>query len=106
MERTIVWENTVKWVRAEITKLIEEVEALQDAAAKRAMDNAVRVFHAAKELAKEKGPDSDVAKAVEVMERAWRESYPRMKKRGAKGKKGEGNRAVTPNEGTEGAEGG
>lgn len=81
MERTIHWEVTMKAVNAEILDLIEKIDALHDAAAKRAMDEAVRVFHAAKELAKEKGPDSDIAKSVEIMERAWRESFPRAKKK-------------------------
>lgn len=81
MERTIHWEETMKWVRAEINDLIKQVEALQDEAAKRAMDYSMKVFHAARELAKEKGPDSDIAKSVEIMERAWRAEFPRTKKK-------------------------
>lgn len=81
MERTIHWEVTMKWIRAEIVDLMAQVEAIQDAAAKRALDYAMNVFHTARELAKEKGPDSDIAKSVEIMERAWRADFPRKKKR-------------------------
>ncbi|HEX7190664.1 MAG TPA: hypothetical protein VF381_03725 [Thermoanaerobaculia bacterium] len=81
LERTIHWEKTMKSARAELVDIIQKLEAMQDVAAKRAMDEAIKIFHAARELAKEKGPDSDVAKSVEIMERAWRESFPRVKKR-------------------------
>ncbi len=81
MERTIHWEETMKWIRAEVADITKEVEAIQDSAAKRAMDYVMGVFHAARELAKEKGPDSEIAKSVEVMERAWRADFPRAKKR-------------------------
>ena len=81
MERTIHWEETMKWIVAEINDLMKEVEALQNSAAKRAMDYAIKVFHEARELAKEKGPDSEIAKSVEIMERAWRADFPRTKKK-------------------------
>jgi hypothetical protein len=81
MERTIHWEETMKWVRAEIADIIQQVEAIQDSAAKRAMDHLMNVFHTARQLAKEKGPDSDIAKSVEIMERAWRADFPRARKK-------------------------
>ena len=87
LERTIAWEETMKWARAEILDIHAELSAIQEGAATRAMDWAINVFHAAKELAKEKGPDSDVAKSVEVMERAWRESFPRTKGKSRANKK-------------------
>ena len=88
MERTIHWEVTMKWIRAEVADIIKEVEAIQDSAGRRAMDYLMNVFHAAKELAKEKGPDSDIAKSVEIMERAWRADFPRTKRKRGKGEGG------------------
>ena len=83
MERMIRWEEAMKFVQTELLGIQAQFEALRGAAEARALDGAIKMFHAAKEIAKEKGPDSDAAKAVEVMARAGRESYPRPRKRGA-----------------------
>lgn len=91
MEPTIAWEIVMKWARAEMAAIQLQLEALQGAAAVRAMDGAVNIFFAGKQLAKEKGPDSDVAKSLEVMKRSWRNDFPRTKKKKrAKGKGDEG----------------
>ena len=90
LERTIAWEIVTKWARKEFAAIQLQLEALQGAAYVRAMDGAVKMFFAGKQLAKEKGPDSDIAKSLEVMKRSWRNDYPRTKKKKrAKGKGGE-----------------
>jgi hypothetical protein len=81
LERTIAFETTMKWARAETMELTRQMEELQGAAHARAMDEAIQVFFAGKQLAKEKGPDSDVAKSLETMKRSWRADFPRTKKK-------------------------
>jgi hypothetical protein len=83
LERTIVYETTMKWARAEAVEIQRQLAELQGAAYARAMDGAVKIFFAGKELAKEKGPDSDVAKSLETMKRSWRAEFPRTKKKRA-----------------------
>ena len=80
LERTITWEKTMKWARAETTELMRQMAEIQDAAQTRAMDEAIQVFFAGKQLAREKGPDSDIAKSLEMMKRSWRADFPRTKK--------------------------
>src|ERR1700739_3714756 len=69
LERTIVWETRMKWARAEIAELQRQSAAIQGEAITKAMDEAVRLFFAGKEIAKEEGPDSEVAKALETAKR-------------------------------------
>src|SRR5437763_10192094 len=46
LERTIVWEMTMKWARAEIAGLMRQTAAIQGEAMTKAMDEAVKVFFA------------------------------------------------------------
>lgn len=94
LERTIAWEETMKWARGESKQILWEMEALQGAAQARAMDEAVKVFFAGKQIAKEQGPDSEVAKSVQAMKRSWRSDFPRTKKK--KRANGKGKAAETP----------
>ena len=88
MERTMRWEAMWRWARAEIADIQRQAEAFQSAAHARAMDEAIKIFFAGKQLAKEQGPDSSVAKSIEAMKRSWRHDFPRTrKKRGAKAKR-------------------
>lgn len=89
MERTIAWESMSRWARAEIADIQRQAEAFQGAAYARAMDEAIKLFFAGKQLAKEQGPDSDVAKGLQAMKRSWRHDFPRTRsKKRAKGKGG------------------
>jgi hypothetical protein len=89
LERTLAWEVTMKWAKAEIAELQRQTAAIQQAALTRVMDQAVDAFFAGKELAKKQGPDSDIAKALETAKRSWRHDFPRTrKKKRAKGKGG------------------
>ncbi|HEY2093171.1 MAG TPA: hypothetical protein VGJ81_14905 [Thermoanaerobaculia bacterium] len=97
LERTIVYEETMKWARAEAAEIQRQLLELQGAAYARAMDGAVKIFFAGKQLAKEKGPDSDVAKSLETMKRSWRAEFPRTKKTKRKAKeKGAASSVMVP----------
>src|SRR5437868_5146979 len=86
LERTIRWEKTMKWARAELLDVDAQFAAIEGTAAARAMDEAVRVFHLGKKLVKERADDSELALSIETMKRAWRQSFPRARKRGRKSK--------------------
>jgi hypothetical protein len=94
LERTIAFEVTMKWAKAEARAILRESEALQGEAYARAMDHAVQVYFAGKQLAKEQGPDSEIAKAIAEMKRSWRNDFPRTKKK--KRAKGKGGDAAKP----------
>jgi len=97
MERTIAFEETMKWAREEIAGIQMVTNAIQGAAYARAMDEAIKVLFAGKELVKFQGPDSDVAKGLEAMKRSWRRDFPRTrKKKRAKGKGGDRVDAAAP----------
>jgi len=104
MERTIAWERIWRWARAEIAEIQRQTEAFQGAVYGRAMDEAIKLFFAGKQLAKEQGPDSDVAKGIQAMKRSWRHDFPRTrKKKRAKGKGLDGAEAASPLDGGDGA---
>jgi hypothetical protein len=68
-------------VARELLRTLDAFLAMVDELERELVADALDVYHHARRLAKEQGPDSHMAEVAREMERAWRASYPRARRK-------------------------
>jgi hypothetical protein len=79
-------------VARELLRTLEDFLAMVDELERELIADALDVYHHARRLAKEQGPDSPMAEVAREMERAWRASHPRARRK-RKGRRSAASRA-------------
>jgi hypothetical protein len=95
MENTIRWEVEGYRCACEILRTLNAFLEMIDEAENELFVDALAIYHEARRLAKEQGPESQVAEVARDMERAWRQSHPRVRPK-RKGKRSARRREHSP----------